>query len=262
MGAERNPMQKNGMEQCARKGRFHEARGAPRRADLCTVVHAAYLHDVKKLLYLGRSCIYLREAPQPIREDSLLTGRLEPTNEWYAIAKIAGIKLCQSYRRQYGCNFISAMPTNLYGPRDNFDLGSSHVVPALIRKFHATGMKGDEEVVIWGSGDPRREFLHVENLADGCLHLMDHYEDDRHINVGTGEDLSIRDLADLVREIVYPGARIVFDTSKLDGTPRKLLDVNRLHALGWRHRIELRAGLEATYCWYLDHLEEMDKGAP
>ncbi len=220
-----------------------------------TVVHAAYSHGVKKLLYLGSSCIYPREAPQPIREESLLTGRLEPTNEWYAIAKIAGIKLCQSYRRQYGCNFISAMPTNLYGPRDNFDLASSHVVPALIRKFHEAGVKGEEEVVIWGSGAPRREFLHVEDLAHCCLYLMEHYEDDLHINVGTGEDLSIRELAELVKKIVHPGARLVFDTSKPDGTPRKLLDVSRLHALGWKHSFELRQGLETTYRWYLDHLD-------
>ena len=218
-----------------------------------TVVHASYLHEVKKLLYLGSSCIYPRECPQPIREEYLLTGRLEPTNEWYAIAKIAGIKLCQSYRRQYGCNFVSAMPTNLYGPEDNFDLESSHVIPALMRKFHDAKMKGAEEVMIWGTGSPRREFLHVEDLADCCVYLMANYEDDLHINVGTGEDVSIRELAELLRQIVYPQSKLVFDTSKPDGSPRKLLDVSRLEALGWSHQIELKKGLEGTYEWYLDH---------
>lgn len=216
-----------------------------------TVVHAAHLYDVRRLLYLGSSCIYPREAPQPMREDALLTGYLEPTNEPYAIAKIAGIKLCQSYRRQYGRDFISAMPTNLYGPNDNFDLTSSHVLPALIRKFHDAKMAGTSEVVIWGTGAPRREFLHVDDLADACVFLMEHYDDAEHINVGTGIDLSIRELAEMVRAVVYPGARLVFDESKPDGSPRKLLDVSRLHALGWQHRIELKEGIATTYDWFL-----------
>jgi GDP-L-fucose synthase len=221
-----------------------------------TVVHAAHLHGVRRLLYLGSSCIYPRECPQPIREEYLLTGLLEPTNEPYAIAKISGIKLCQAYRRQYGCDFISAMPTNLYGPHDNFDLESSHVLPALMRKFHDARAAGRKEVTIWGTGSPRREFLHVDDLADACLFLMRHYDGDEHVNVGTGEDLSIRELAELVREVVAPAVRLVFDTAKPDGMPRKLLDVSRLHALGWRHRIDLRAGIESTYTWFRDHYEE------
>ena len=217
------------------------------------VIEAARRNEVTKLLYLGSSCIYPREAPQPMTEDVLLTGALEPTNEPYAVAKIAGIKLCQAYRRQYGCNFISAMPTNLYGPGDNFDLESSHVVPALIRKFHAAKERGEREVEIWGTGTPRREFLHVDDLADACLFLMAHYEDDEHINVGTGEDISIRDLALLIRDIVHPHAELVFDTSKPDGTPRKLLDVSRLTELGWTASTPLRQGLEATYEWFRSH---------
>ncbi len=216
-----------------------------------TVVHAAHLVGVRKLLYLGSSCIYPRECPQPIREEYLLSGYLEPTNEPYAIAKIAGIKLCQAYRRQYGCDFISAMPTNLYGPRDNFDLTSSHVVPALIRKFHDAKVEGREKVVIWGTGLPRREFLHVDDLADACVHVMRAYDSDTHINIGTGEDLTIRELAELVRVVVHPGALLEFDTTKPDGTPRKLLDVSRLHALGWRHSIPLREGIASTYRWFL-----------
>jgi GDP-L-fucose synthase len=218
-----------------------------------TVVHAAHLMATKKLLYLGSSCIYPRECPQPIKEEYLLSGYLEPTNEPYAIAKIAGIKLCQSYRRQYGCDFISAMPTNLYGPGDNFDLTSSHVVPALIRKFHDAKTAGRDEVEIWGTGLPRREFLHVDDLADACLFIMREYDGDTHINVGTGEDLTIRELAELVREVVYPQARLEFDTTKPDGTPRKLLDVSRLHALGWRHALPLREGVDSTYRWFLEH---------
>jgi len=218
-----------------------------------TVVHAAHLFAVKKLLYLGSSCIYPRQCPQPIREEYLLTGPLEPTNEWYALAKIAGIKLCQAYRKQYGCDFISAMPTNLYGSGDNFDLTSSHVVPALIRKFHDAKVAGRRDVEVWGTGAPLREFLHVDDLADACVFLMEHYDGDSHINVGTGEDLSIRALAELVREVVYPEAELIFDPSKPDGTPRKLLDVSRLHALGWRHRIGLRDGIESSYRWFLDH---------
>jgi len=225
-----------------------------------TVVHAAHMFGVKKLLYLGSSCIYPRDCSQPMTEAELLTGPLEPTNEPYAVAKIAGIKLCQAYRRQYGCNFISAMPTNLYGPNDNFDLTSSHVLPALVRKFHNAEVKGTPEVVIWGTGTPRREFLHVFDLADACLFLMQRYDEEVHINVGTGEDLTIDELARLVRDIVYPSAVISFDTSKPDGTPRKLLDVSRLHRLGWRHRFGLRSGIEHTYSWFLDYEHEARLG--
>jgi GDP-L-fucose synthase len=216
-----------------------------------TVVHAAHLYGVKRLLYLGSSCIYPRECLQPMKEEYLLSGPLESTNEAYALAKIAGIKLCQSYRKQYGCDFIAAMPTNLYGPHDNFDLNSSHVLPALIRKFHDAKVGGHEAVGIWGTGTPRREFLHVDDLADACLFLMRHYDAAEHINVGTGEDLSIRELAEMVREIVHPTARLEFDADKPDGTPRKLLDVSRLHDLGWRHRIELRRGIVETYDWFV-----------
>jgi len=218
-----------------------------------TVVHAAHLYGVEKLLYLGSACIYPRESPQPISEDALLTGPLEPTNEAYAVAKIAGIKLCQAYRRQYGCDFISAMPTNLYGPHDNFDLESSHVVPALIRKFHEAKSQGRREVTIWGTGECRREFLHVDDLAAGCLFLMRRYQDDQPINVGTGEELTIRELAERIREAVHPEARLVFDTSKPDGAPRRLLDVSRLHELGWRHRIPLSTGIRQTYAWFLEN---------
>jgi GDP-L-fucose synthase len=216
-----------------------------------TVVHSAHMFGAKKLLYLGSSCIYPRAAPQPMTEDALLSGPLEPTNEAYAIAKIAGIKLCQAYRSQYGSDFISAMPTNLYGPNDNFDLTSSHVLPAMIRKFHDAREAGQPQVTIWGTGAPRREFLHVDDLADACVFLMNRYSDAAHINVGTGEDLSIAELADMVRRIVHPSATIVYDTSKPDGAPRKLLDVSRLHALGWRHRMALGEGIEHTYNWFL-----------
>jgi GDP-L-fucose synthase len=212
---------------------------------------AEFLYD--NLMNLGSSCIYPREAPQPIPEEALLTSPLEPTNEAYAIAKIAGVKLCQAYRRQYGANFISAMPTNLYGPGDNFDLTSSHVLPALMRKFHDAKLAGRREVTVWGTGTPRREFLHVDDLADACLYLLEHYEDALHLNVGTGEDLSIRELAELVRSVVHPEAEIVFDTTKPDGTPRKLLDVSRLHALGWRHHTPLAAGIAATYRWFVEN---------
>lgn len=216
-----------------------------------TAVHAAHLCGVKRLLYLGSSCIYPRECPQPMKEEYLLSGPLEPTNEPYALAKIAGIKLCASYRRQYGCDFIAAMPTNLYGPHDNFDLDSSHVVPALIRKFHEARVENRAEVVIWGTGTARREFLHVDDLADACLFLMERYDEMGHINVGTGEDLSIRELAHLIGDLVYPGARLVFDPGKPDGMPRKLLDVSRLHDLGWRHAIALGEGIAATYEWFV-----------
>lgn len=222
-----------------------------------TVVEACRQFSVTKLLYLGSSCIYPRQATQPITEEQLLTGPLEPTNEWYAIAKIAGIKLCQAYRRQYGCDFISAMPTNLYGPNDNFDLTSSHVLPALIRKFHEAKETGNPEVVIWGTGSPMREFLHVDDLADACVFLMENYSDDSHINVGTGLDLSIGDLARLVRSIVYPEAKLVFDSSKPDGTPRKVLDVTRLNDLGWSPTHDLESGIRTTYQWFLDNFADL-----
>lgn len=222
-----------------------------------TVVHAAHLYRAKKLLYLGSSCIYPRAATQPMTEDQLLRGALEPTNEAYAIAKIAGIKLCEAYRKQYGADFISAMPTNLYGPNDNFDLTSAHVLPALMRKFHDAKAAGAREVVIWGSGTPKREFLHVDDLADACVFLMDHYDEAQHVNVGTGEDLSISQLAEVIRDIVHPRAVLTFDAAKPDGMPRKLLDVSRLHALGWRHRINLREGIESTYEWFLEHRDSL-----
>jgi GDP-L-fucose synthase len=221
-----------------------------------TVVHAAHLFGARKLLYLGSSCIYPREAPQPIKEEYLLTGALERTNESYAIAKIAGIRLCQAYRTQYGCHFISAMPTNLYGPNDNFDLLSSHVLPALLRKFHDARLRGDRKVTVWGTGAPRREFLHVDDLADACLFLMNEYDDLMHINIGTGEDLTIRELIDMVRTVVYPDAQVVFDTTKPDGTMRKQLDVTRLHQLGWMHQTPLQQGVETTYQWFLEHHAE------
>jgi GDP-L-fucose synthase len=221
-----------------------------------TVVHSAHLFGVDKLLYLGSSCIYPRDCPQPMAESMLLTGALEPTNEAYAVAKIAGIKLCQAYRQQYGRDFISAMPTNLYGPNDNFDLTSSHVLPAMIRKFHDAKMEGRPDVQLWGTGSPRREFLHVDDLADACVFLMQRYSDALHINVGTGADLSIRELADMVQRIVYPSAAVIFDTSKPDGALKKLLDVTRLHALGWRHRTALGEGIESTYAWFLAHRAE------
>jgi GDP-L-fucose synthase len=224
-----------------------------------TVVHAAYQYDVTKLLYLGSSCIYPRLANQPMTEDQLLTSELEPTNEPYALAKIAGIKLCDAYRRQYGCNFISAMPTNLYGPNDNFDLESSHVLPALLRRFHeaklaqAAGGSGDASVVtIWGTGTPRREFLHVDDLADACLYLMDHYNEGGHINVGSGVDVSIKELAEMIQGAVAPETTLQFDHTKPDGTPRKLLDVSRLSRLGWQSKIGLADGVASTYEWFLN----------
>ena len=222
-----------------------------------TVVHSSHLFGARKLLYLGSSCIYPRHATQPMKEEELLNGPLEPTNEAYAIAKIAGIKLCQAYRTQYSSDFISAMPTNLYGPNDNFDLSSSHVLPAMIRKFHDAREAGRAEVVVWGTGTPRREFLHVDDLADACVFLMNNYNDAMHINVGTGEDLSIRELAELVRRVVHPAATIVWDDSKPDGTPRKQLDVSRLQALGWRHRVSLGEGIESTYQWFLTHRADL-----
>ena len=227
-----------------------------------TVVHASYVHDVQKLLYLGSSCIYPRLAEQPIPESELLAGPLEPTNEAYAIAKIAGVKLCQSYRRQYGADFISAMPTNLYGPNDNFDLESSHVLPALMRKFHDAKIEGRQEVEIWGTGSPRREFLHVDDLARACLFLMEEYDGEEHINVGTGEDLAIRELAEMVRDVVHPTATLAFDTSKPDGSPRKLLDVSRIRNLGWSPNVGLRDGVADTYRWFLEHEDAGLRGVP
>jgi GDP-L-fucose synthase len=214
------------------------------------VIHAAAVNRVEKLLYLGSSCIYPKFAPQPIEEGALLTGPLEPTNEWYALAKIAGLKLCQAYRRQYGCDFISAMPTNLYGPGDNFDLNTSHVIPALIRKAHEAKLQGRSELVIWGSGAPRREFLHVDDAADALVRLMTHYSGETHVNVGSGSDLSILELAKMICDVVGFKGKVVTDPSKPDGTPRKLLDSSKLSGLGWRPRITLPDGLAHTYAWF------------
>lgn len=218
------------------------------------VIEAAHRHGTRKLLLLGSSCIYPKFAPQPMKEEYLLTGELEPTNEPYAIAKIAGIKLCDAYRAQHGADFISCMPTNLYGPGDNFDLQSSHVLPALIRKFHEAKEAAAPTVTVWGTGSPRREFLYVDDLADACVFLMRNYSEPGTINVGVGEDLSISELADLVREVVGYEGEIVHDTSKPDGTPRKLLDVSRINDLGWRAKTPLRNGIERTYEWYLGTL--------
>ena len=223
-----------------------------------SVIEAAYHAHVAKLVFLGSSCIYPKHAPQPIAESALLTGPLEPTNEWYAIAKIAGIKLCQAYRRQHGCDFVSAMPTNLYGPGDNFDLTSSHVIPALIRKFHEAKISGAPEVVIWGSGKPRREFLHVDDCADALVAILREYSDDEHINVGSGEDLTIQALSELVAQVVGYEGRIVNDLAKPDGTPRKLMSGDKLKALGWLPRITLEDGLASTYRWFVEkgHVDE------
>jgi GDP-L-fucose synthase len=214
------------------------------------VIDAAYRHGVEKLLFLGSSCIYPKHAPQPMREEHLLTGPLEPTNSAYAIAKIAGIEMLRAYRRQHGLRGICLQPTNLYGPGDNFDLQSSHVLPALIRKFHEAKAAGAPHVVLWGTGSPRREFLHVDDLADACVHLLERYDEPDIVNVGVGEDISIRELAELVRGVVGYEGDIVLDTTKPDGTPRKLLDVSKLHALGWKARIPLRDGIASTYDWY------------
>jgi len=211
------------------------------------IIHASYLFGVKKLLFLGSSCIYPRMAPQPIREEYLLTGLLEETNEPYAIAKIAGIKLCEAYRHQYGCNFISVMPTNLYGPNDNFDLKNSHVLPALIRKFHEAKVNKAGFVEVWGTGNPRREFLHVDDMAAACVYLMNHYDGTSFLNIGCGEDISIGDLASLVKKVVGFEGEIRFDTGKPDGTPRKLLDVTRLYETGWRPKIKLEEGIRSVY---------------
>jgi len=220
-----------------------------------TVVQASHRVGVEKLLYLGSSCIYPREADQPITEEALLAGPLEPTNEGYALAKIAGIKLCETYRRQYGDDFISAMPTNLYGPGDNFDLEGGHVLPALMRRFHEAKLDGAEEVVVWGSGSARREFLHVDDLADACLFLMDHYSEAGHVNVGTGIDCTIGELAGMIRDLVHPGAELAFDASKPDGMPRKMLDVSKLTGLGWSAGTPLADGLASTYEWFLEALD-------
>lgn len=217
------------------------------------LIHGAYLSGVKKLLFLGSSCIYPKLAPQPLKEEYLLSGPLEQTNEWYAIAKIAGIKLCQAYNAQYGTNYISVMPTNLYGPGDNFDLTSSHVLPALIRKFDEAKRDGAPEVVVWGTGAPRREFLHVDDLADACVFLMEKYSGSDIINIGTGVDLPIAELAQMVREVVGYKGRIVYDETKPDGTPVKRLDVSRLASHGWQAKTQLREGLDATYKWYVEH---------
>jgi GDP-L-fucose synthase len=211
------------------------------------VIHQAYQTGVKKLLFLGSSCIYPKLAPQPLKEEYLLTGPLEPTNEPYAVAKIAGIKLCDAYRDQYGCNFISVMPTNLYGPNDNYDLANSHVLPALLRKFHEAKQRGDQEVVVWGSGTPRREFLHADDLADACLFLMETYSEPGLVNIGVGEDIAIKELAYMVKEIVGFEGEIQFDTSKPDGTPRKLMDVSKLNSLGWQASIPLKEGIQKVY---------------
>lgn len=211
------------------------------------VIHAAYVQQVKKLMFLGSSCIYPKLAPQPLKEDYLLTGLLEPTNEPYAIAKIAGIKMCDAYRAQYGCNFISVMPTNLYGPNDNYDLNNSHVLPALIRKIHEAKVNNAPAVVMWGTGSPRREFLHADDLADACFYLMQHYNEEGLVNIGTGEDVTIKDLALLIKDIVGYEGEIQHDLSKPDGTPRKLMDVSRLHNMGWKHRMELHEGIAKVY---------------
>lgn len=216
------------------------------------IIQAAQSFGVTKLLFLGSSCIYPKMSPQPIKEEYLLTGPLEPTNEWYAIAKIAGIKLCQAYNKQYGTRFISAMPTNLYGPNDNFDLVTSHVLPAMMRKFHEAKLEG-KAVQLWGSGTPRREFLHVNDLADACLHLMHQYEGDDPLNVGVGEDVTIRELAEIISEVVGFKGEILWDISKPDGTPQKLLDVTRINESGWTARTSLEEGIRQTYQWYLEH---------
>lgn len=220
------------------------------------IIHQAYKSGVKKLLFLGSSCIYPKLAPQPLKEEYLLSGLLETTNEPYAIAKIAGIKLCEAYRDQHGCNFISAMPTNLYGYNDNYDLQSSHVLPALLRKFHEAKENGDQQVTIWGTGAPLREFMHADDLADACVFLMEHYNDRSPVNVGVGEDISILQLAEMIKALVGFKGRIVPDATKPDGTPRKILDVRKLHSLGWRHKISLQEGLQQVYEDYKSTIQE------
>jgi GDP-L-fucose synthase len=225
------------------------------------VIGAAHDVGVEKLLFLGSSCIYPKFAQQPIKEDELLTGQLEPTNEWYAVAKIAGIKLCQAYRRQYGRDFISAMPTNLYGPGDNYDLASSHVIPALLRKAHEAKVQGSPKMVLWGTGSPLREFLHVDDCADAMVHLLKSYSGDEHVNVGYGSDVSIREVAEIIARIVGFKGTLAFDTSKPDGTPRKLLDTSKLAELGWRPSIALEDGLKDAYEWFLRHADQRQAAA-
>jgi GDP-L-fucose synthase len=220
------------------------------------VIAAAQKLGVEKLVFLGSSCIYPKHAQQPLTEDALLTGPLEPTNEWYAVAKIAGIKLCQAHRRQHGCDFVSAMPTNLFGPHDNFHPEHSHVIPALLRRFHEAKVNGDRQVTVWGTGTPMREFLYVDDCADAVVHLLKHYSGERHLNVGTGTDVTIRELAETVKRVVGFDGELVWDTDKPDGTPRKVMDVSRLHALGWRARTDLETGLARTYDWYLRNIDQ------
>jgi len=215
------------------------------------IIHNAYKSNAKKLLFLGSSCIYPRDCIQPIKEEYLLTGPLEKTNEAYAVAKIAGIKMCQAYNKQYGTTFISVMPTNLYGPNDNFELESSHVLPALMRKFHDAKVKNEKKVVMWGTGSPMREFLHVDDLADACIHLMNNYTENEIVNIGTGNDLTIKELATLIKNAIGFEGEVTNDTTKPDGTPKKLLDVSRLHSLGWKHKISLKDGIATTYDWFL-----------
>ncbi|MEL6254499.1 MAG: GDP-L-fucose synthase [Bacteroidota bacterium] len=224
------------------------------------IIHQSYVHGVKKLLFLGSSCIYPKFAPQPMTEDDLLTGSLEPTNEPYAIAKIAGIKLCEAYRDQYGCNFISGMPTNLYGPNDNYDLQKSHVLPALIRKFHEAKVEGKPSVPIWGDGSPKREFMHVDDLAEACLYLMESYDGKQFVNIGVGDDISIKDLALMVKDVVGFEGELEFDTSKPSGTPRKLMNVGRLNEAGFKAKIELREGIEHVYQDFLDNQDKYVAG--
>lgn len=218
------------------------------------IIHASYKNNVKKLLFLGSSCIYPKLAPQPMKEDVLLTSSLEPTNEYYAVAKIAGIKLCEAYRKQYGCNFISVMPTNLYGKGDSYNLNNSHVIPAMLRKFHEAKESRNDTVTIWGTGAPRREFLYADDLADACVFLMQNYNDEQHINIGTGTDITIKELAENIKKVTGYDGEIIFDISKPDGTPRKLLDVTKLHNLGWKHSIELENGLRMAYQSFQEEL--------
>ncbi len=220
------------------------------------VIDAAYRAGVAKFVFLGSSCIYPKLAPQPIKEDYLLTGALEPTNEWYAIAKIAGVKMCQAYRREYGFNAISLMPTNLYGPGDNFDLQNSHVLPALIRRFHEAKLRGDAALAVWGTGTPRREFLHVDDLADAVVYLLKTYDGEPIVNIGWGEDVSIKELAEMVADVSGFKGHLEFDATKPDGTPRKLLDTSRLTSLGWQPKITLRSGIEQTYAWFKEHIAD------
>ena len=221
------------------------------------VIHASYENDVKKLLALGSTCIYPKLASQPLKEEYLLSGPLEPTNEWYAVAKIAGIKLCQAYQRQYGCNFIAAMPTNLYGPGDNFDLEKSHVLPAMVRKFHEAKFEQRPSVTLWGTGKALREFLYVDDLADACIFLLQQYDAPEIVNIGVGEDLTIAELAGVVRDVVGFEGEVLYDASKPDGTPRKLVDTSKINGLGWQARTSLRDGIKNTYRWFLDNAENL-----